>query len=561
MPTPAESLAKLTSGQTLTAEDRANLSMAAPTVTKTAATMTQAEKDAATALTIATGGKSTDLANRLPGESSAEANARITAGYKEMLAQPVLSPAAKAAGATVEFVRTGAGGVGSYTVVTPVGYTGPKITTTEWTAGIIPSNSPYTTGTTLGVMSDGKGGYTTVGGAPVTSSSGTTKTSSTGKTVVSSVKNADGSTTVTYSDGTTGKLIPVMSPSGTTPDRPVGTPPAFIYNNATGKWEQPPKPTEPGSWVWDNTKGWTNTTVNPGSSGTTTEGGPTLALNTFKNTLALFFGAGEMSQSWVDALYKSVSNFYNSGSTIDESLNLSLQDVRNNPTLKPFTDRFKGIYALQDRLAAGEAVSVPTIAEYFKTEEKMGDVLRNVGLGDLAKQDFLGDILGKGKSLLEVTNLIDTVFNAIDNAPEALKTDLQTYFPGVDRTSLAKALLTGKEGWAELDKKVKGISVLSAAKSQGITVDLPTASDLALLGTDYAGALSGFQQVKELERGRFLGQTQGIDLTQQETIGATFKKDAAALAKLEKIRQGEYAKFSGSSGRLASRERGSAGLF
>jgi hypothetical protein len=531
--------------------------------TNTAKTLTQAEIDAATAKVVAAGGKSTDPANRLPGESASAANARITAGYKEMLAKPVLSTEAKDAGASVQFVRVGSGGQGEYTVVTPVGYQGPDIKTTDWTAGIIPSTGKYTSGTTLGVMSDGKGGYTTVGGTPPTTNKTTTNTTATGntnKTVVSRVTNADGTVTITYSDGTK-ETTGVPNAGNANPDRPTGTPPAYVYNATTGKWEMPPKPTGAGSWVWDNLKGWTNTTVNPGSSGATTEGGPTLALNTFKNTLALFFGANEMSQAWVDALYKSVSNFYNSGSTIDESLNLSLQDVRNNPTLKPFTDRFKGIYALQDRLAAGEAVSVPTIAEYFKTEEAMGDVLRNVGLGDLAKQDFLGDILGKGKSLLEVTNLIDTVFNAIDNAPEALKTDLQTYFPGVDRTSLAKALLTGKEGWAELDKKVKGISVLSAAKSQGITVDLPTASDLALLGTDYAGALSGFQQVKELERGRFLGQTQGIDLTQQETIGATFKKDAAALAKLEKIRQGEYAKFSGSSGRLASRERGSAGLF
>jgi len=344
------------------------------------------------------------------------------------------------------------------------------------------------------------------------------------------------------------------------PGAPIGTPPAFKYNPATGKWEQPPKPTEKGNWVWDNLKGWVDTTVNPGASGQATGSDKTLAKDTFKNTLALYFGASEMSQPWVDVLYKSVAGFYNTGSTIDEALNLSLQDIRNNPTMKPFKDRFNGVYALQDRLAKGEAIEVPTIAEFFKSESAMGDVLRSVGLGDLATQQFLGDVIGRGKSVLEVTNLINDTFNAIDNAPDALKKDLQTYFPGVDRTSIAKALLTGPEGAAELSKKVRMVSSLSAAKSQGVTISETTAQDIANMGYDYSGSLQGFQQVKELERGQMLGQITGINFGQEQAIGATFKQDAQAMADIERIKKAEAARFSGSAGRLASRSR-STGIF
>lgn len=499
--------------------------LAKPTVS----TMTQEQIDAATAATVAAGGKSTSAANRLPGETAAQANERITAGYKELLAKPILPAGAAEAGASVQYVRVGAGGQGEYTVVTPIGYSGPPLTATEWTDGIIPATGKYTTGTSVGK---------TVSGGKVVAA--TASTSSTGKT------------STTNTSGNTGGN-----------NAPVGTPPAYVYNATTGKWEMPPKPTSPGSWVWDNVQGWVNTTVNPGSSGTTTEGGPTLAKDTFKNTLALYFGASEMSQAWVDVLYKSVSGFVNTGSDITEALNLALQDVRNNPTMKPFTDRFKGLYALQDKLAQGEAVTVPTIAEYFKTESLMGDVLRNVGLGDLANQNFLGDVLGRGKSLLEVTNLIDKTFSAIDNAPDALKKDLQEYFPGVDRTSIAKALLTGTQGWAELDKKVKGISVLSAARTQGVNVDLGTATNIALAGgrySDYSGALVGFQNVKELERGQMLGQMSGINFGQNEAIAATFNQDAKALADIERIKQAEMVKYAGSAGRLASRSR-NAGLY
>lgn len=282
----------------------------------------------------------------------------------------------------------------------------------------------------------------------------------------------------------------------------------------------------------------------------------TLAIDTFRNTLALFFGAEEVKKSWVNALYNSTSKFYNTGSTIDESLNLSLQDVRNNPELKEFTNRFKGIYALQDRLSKGEAIEVPTIAEYFKSESAMGDVLREAGMGDLATQDFLGGVLGLGKSVLEVTNLISETFSAIDNAPEAVKADLKSVMNlGVSKVDIAKALLTGKEGAASLNKKIAGITTYSAAKSQGVTIDLETAGDIAARGYDYGKSLTGFADVKRLERGQMLGKMSGIDLTQKDTIAATFEGNVQAEDKIAKIKEEEENRFAGRSGRFASRDR------
>lgn len=560
MPTPAESLAKLTSGQTLTAEDRANLNMAAPTVTKTVATMTQAEKDAATAATIAAGGKSTDPANRLPGESASAANARIAAGYKEMLAKPVLSAEAQDAGATVKFVRTDTGGVGSYTVVTPIGYNGPDIKTTEWTAGIIPSNSPYTTGTTLGVYSKGDGTYTSVNGTPVTTKPSTISTTPppSGKTVSKVVDNGDGTKTTFYTDGTS-SVSGTKTTTVVTPDRPIGTPPAYVYDANSKTWVQPAKPSTAGNWVWDNLNGWVNSTVTPGATGTSAVSTTTLAKDTFKNTLALYFGASEMSQPWVDALYGSVSSFYKTGSTVQEALNLSLADIRNNPVLKPFTDRFKGLYALQDRLAKGEAISVPTIAEYFKSESDLGDIMRGAGLGDLATQEFLGGVLGTGKSVSEASNIISDVFNAIDNAPKSLKDTLSQYFPGVDRVSLAKALLTGAEGAAALSKKVKQVSVLSAAGTQGLTVDMATAGDIAAMGYDYGQSLTGFgqvarelgtyQKIKEMESGKPVSTAE----TQTQLQNVVFGKDIQDQLALEAAAQREANRFRGQAGNIGSK--------
>jgi hypothetical protein len=282
----------------------------------------------------------------------------------------------------------------------------------------------------------------------------------------------------------------------------------------------------------------------------------TLALETFRNTLALFFGKDEVQMPWVSALYGVTSKYYTTGSTIDEAINLSVQDARNNPELKTFADRFKGIYSLQDRLAKGEAINVPTVAEYFKSESDMGDVLRQAGMGDIATQEFLGGVLGLGKSVLEVTNLINDTFNSIDNAPAALKADLQTFLDlGVSRTDIAKALLTGKEGAAALNKKIEGISTLSAAKSQNVTIDMATAADIAARGYDYNKSLAGFADVKRLERGQMLGMMSGIGFTQKDAIAAQFESNYAAQDKIAKIGEEEINRFSGRSGRLNSQSR------
>jgi hypothetical protein len=116
--------------------------------------MTQAEIDEATRAQVASGASSTDRANRLPGETSSEANARITAAYKEMTAKPVLSQEQIDAGAQVKFVRTGAGGVGENMVIVPIAYDGPPIKVTEFTPGVIPANVTRTTGSSVGFNPD-----------------------------------------------------------------------------------------------------------------------------------------------------------------------------------------------------------------------------------------------------------------------------------------------------------------------------------------------------------------------------------------------------------------------
>jgi hypothetical protein len=301
-------------------------------------------------------------------------------------------------------------------------------------------------------------------------------------------------------------------------------------------------------------------------AGTATNTGTTqeLAIDIFRRTIGMFMGEAEMSKPWVDTLYKSVSKFYKGGATPDESINFALQDVRNNKDMTDFTNRFKGIYSLQDAKVKGMAVTVPTIAEYFASESKMGDILKASGLGDLATENFLGDVLGKGVSVTEFNNRITNIFNKIDFAPEQVKSTIQRYYPYVDRISLAKALATGEKGAAQLAQDVAGYEVLAAAESQGLGstqinqgLDLKTATDYARSGLDYQTALGKFSQIAQaLPVERKLA-----EISNRQSIGqvglerATINKSASDLMALQELTKEEEGRFQGRSGRFASKDR------
>jgi hypothetical protein len=549
----------LQSGQSLTDEEKKLLGLPVTTTTPTASTKTfQSPVEKALGRDI---GSSVDYAANIDAQVAAAQAAQR---------KPVMSPEQIAGGGQVKWV----GSVdGNWQVIMPIGSPLVGSKAAGWTSG-----TPATTSTTKtaeqteaynnakataqqfvdlygGTLADYFDAATGKVKQPSADVINKKLSGAGGKKEVSRVDNGDGTFTVTYDD----KSSEIIGTKTTTPTRPIGTPPAFVYDPISKTWKMPAKPAGEGNWVWDNVSGWTNTLVNPGATGMETGSDRTLAQDTFKNTLALFFGAKEMSQPWANALFKVVSSYYKSGSTIDESLNLALQDARNKPELEPFTKRFAGVYALQDRLAKGEAIDVPTIAEFFKSEATLGDKLREVGLGDLATQELLGEVLGTGKSVATVLNLVNDVFMTIDNAPEALKKDLQVVAPGIDRTSIAKALLLGKRGAEELQKQIKEVSVLSAAKSQGVALESALAADIAARNFDYNTSLTNFgtvakgaqplQKLTEISTGQAVKPA----AAQESLIKSLFQQDVKAQEQIRLEAEKEAARFSGASGTFGSR--------
>ena len=325
--------------------------------------------------------------------------------------------------------------------------------------------------------------------------------------------------------------------------------------------------------TWKSGRKETNVTYNkgavPANSTTpaanlvaTTSPVASLAIDTFKGTLALFFGQGEMSQPWVNELYNLVNPLYKTGSSVDEAFNLALQQGRNNPNLKAFTDRFQGIYALQDKLVAGQAVLVPTIAQYTAAEAGMGNVLRQAGLGSIATQQYLGTVIGKGLSVTDVGNYINNIYNEIQNLPQDIKDSVMQHYPGLDNVSLAKAILTGDKGFTQLQKELTAQEIQGVAAKQGLGTYNPVTGkysgisdaqsmDLAGQGFNMASAQSGLTKAAiaaptvDLLSNITAGAT---PMTQADIVNATVGGLASQQRKLDLLAQQEVNRFQGGSG-------------
>jgi len=267
--------------------------------------------------------------------------------------------------------------------------------------------------------------------------------------------------------------------------------------------------------------------------------------------MALYFGQAELTKGWMDELYNVVSKFYRNGVDVATSFNMALLDARNNPNLKAFTDRFKGIYALQDLRQAGKPVEVPTIAQYVASQAGMADLLKQANLDDLATEEFTGELIGK-----------------IDMAPKAIKDTFSRYFPTVDRPTLARTILLGQKGVDQLVDELAQYEVLAAAEQQGLGainriggLDLGRAQEYARRGETFSSLTPQFSRIARAlpTTSKLAGISKMEDIGQVGLEKAVITQSAKELQQLEKLTAEEEARFAAKQGRaelgMASQRR------
>jgi hypothetical protein len=438
--------------------------------------------DAVTKQQVAAGVKSTDRTARVGNETAAQANARITQGYKDQ-AKPELTVEGAKAGATIEFVRTGAGGVGTYKEVFPVG---------------VPI--PTTRTTTSGNVYDKQGNLVSGSGLKT----GTASTVSTTKTVQSSVKNADGTTTITYSDGTVSTLDASGTPVVKKVDSPLG-----------GDLSNP-------------------------------------AFSIVEGILKNYDMKGV-----ADSIAKIRADYPEIASA--DILALLKFDTRYNA---PYLERFAGNAALIKK-----GLPTLTDDLYLKAEKEYETIFKAYDVGSLANRKMYATLIGNSMDAVDVTSRLKIGYDRL-KSDKNIEEAFRKFYPSLGTGDIVAAMLNPDEMLPMLERKAAAAEIGGSYLAQGLEASKISAESLAAYGVTKAGAQAGVRYIAQaLPRGKFLSQISGetgINYTQETAEEITFKKNVKAQQEEDILKAKEIGRFSAESGTMgsksfASQQRG-AGL-
>jgi hypothetical protein len=252
----------------------------------------------------------------------------------------------------------------------------------------------------------------------------------------------------------------------------------------------------------------------------------------------------------LDSLIPTIKGLMEQGVGSEEaSIELKKTDV--------YKQRFIGN---EGRIAKGLAVYSP--GEYLQAEQTYRDIMAASGLESLATKESFGKLIGGAVSPAEVQDRIQNVFNKIDNADDALKQQLGTYFsgygvgdPALQRSQIASALLVGPESAKALEQKLQKSQLRAAASTAGLSIDEAGATDLqkqleaSKVYDVYGTAKKAFGEVSQLQpTATKLSEIYGMDKTglQQELEQEAFF--GLASQRRKKLEEKEKATFSGQSG-------------
>jgi hypothetical protein len=267
--------------------------------------------------------------------------------------------------------------------------------------------------------------------------------------------------------------------------------------------------------------------------------------NTLANTLKTYGLEGiDKVVAQIRADYPEISQ--------SDLLSLLKNDSRYN---KLYNTRFAGNAKLK-------AAGLPTLddATYLKTEKEYEKIFKAYGVTNLANRDYYATLIGNLMDADDVSSRIDLAYKVYKGNPQ-VKNAFNTFYGTVTDGDVVAAMLDPVTQVPLLQKKITVAEIGGAALQQNLSTSLARASELEAFGVTAAQAQAGYQAIAQglPTYEKLLEMKYGEDI---ETVDAQtmlektkFKRNAKAIQEEQAIVGEEVARFGGTAGRLASRNR------
>lgn len=271
--------------------------------------------------------------------------------------------------------------------------------------------------------------------------------------------------------------------------------------------------------------------------------GPTLptgimAFDVFRDILTSFLGITDVGL--LQDIYNASTKYLNAG--LDPYLipDLLAGSADAPASFKAFLGDFNKIKQLD--------VGVTTLAEFSRARNDYKALLRYYGMSEIATDANADKFLMNQVSVEEANARMQTAFNAVKYADEALKQQLKTYFPSLTDKDIVASILGVGQTVAELQKKIGISGIRAESATAGLTGRL-SAEELFAQGVSREEARQGYQEVKAQKplaeaaasRAREDASTIQTELEKESLLGLKSKRRAQLAAR-------EQAYFAGRSG-------------
>ena len=191
---------------------------------------------------------------------------------------------------------------------------------------------------------------------------------------------------------------------------------------------------------------------------------------------------------------------------------------------------------------------VTTVAEWNQARSQYRSLLSRFGLNSLATNDSADQFLLNDVSPTEAADRMQTAYNAIEYADEALKKQLKTFFPSVSKQDLVASILGVGKSAADLQQQINVAGIKAEEATAGITSAIG-AEELAKQGVTRQAARAGLQQTAaEIGSYEAAAARAGITTSQLQKELEQENLLGMASARRKRIAQAEANLMSGQSG-------------